>query len=315
MDLGWKRQVKRLEFEGGNEEDRELVALYSNAKQKVSFSGEDVEQLYSLNSIRSALMKFDLSKNEIRVYLYLARSGTERAQNIAEALLVHRTETYKILRRLEKQGLVSCTLERPMKFLAVPFDKALSNLIENRRQRLKALERRREELIELWSALPKIERIQSMDETFQILEGKEQINVKAEELLRRCKKELFIAGNEDYLLRLYNSTFFDDFAKLSRKHKFDARILTNFCQTTSYILERIDLGEADFSYLDDLEEVPSFIVSDGEEFLFSLGSDEGTSYAVCTNYRSLVKSFRLLFLLLWKKSSTPVVKTINLGNE
>jgi sugar-specific transcriptional regulator TrmB len=308
--------VKGLVFEEEADEDRELVALYSNAKQRSSFSGEDAEQLYSLNSIRSALMKFDLSKNEIRVYLYLARSTAERAQNIAEALSIHRTETYKILRRLEKQGLVSCTLERPMKFVAVPFDRALSNLIENRKQRLKALERRKEELIELWTALPKLERTQSMDETFQILEGKEQINVKAEDLLRGCKKELFISGGEDCLLHLYNSTFFDDFAKLSRKRKFDARILTNFCQTTSYILERIDLGEADFTYFDAVEvEAPSFIVSDGEELLFSLGSEEGTSYAVCTNYRSLVRSFRLLFLLLWEKSSTPLVRALRTKAE
>jgi sugar-specific transcriptional regulator TrmB len=249
--------------------------------------------------------------------LYLARTAAERAQNIAEALSIHRTETYKILRRLEKQGLVSCTLERPMKFVAAPFDKALANLIENRRQRLRALERRKEELIELWSALPKLERIQSIDKTFQILEGKEQINVKAEELLRGCKKELFIAGSEDYLLHLYNSTFFDDFAKFSKRRKLDARILTNFCQTTSYILERIDLGDADFSYFDvvEEEEAPSFIISDGEDLLLSLGSSEGTSYAVCTNYRSLVKSFRLLFLLLWRKSSTPMVKAMNVEND
>ena len=315
MDLGWKRQVKRLEFEGGNEEDRELVALYSNAKQKVSFSGEDVEQLYSLNNIRSALMKFDLSKNEIRVYLYLARSGAERAQNIAEALSVHRTETYKILRRLEKQGLVSCTLERPMKFVAVPFEKALSNLIENRRQRLKALERRKEELIELWSSLPKLERAPQRSETFQILEGREQINVKAEDLLQKCKRELFALMDDDHLLRLYNSTFFDDFGKFTKKRNFDARILTNFCQTTSYILERIDMGEADFSYLDMEDEVPSFMVSDGEELLFSLENEGEALYAVWTDYRSMVRAFRLLFLMLWKKNSTSIVRALKTKAE
>ena len=304
--------MKRLEF-GEDKEDRELAVLYNNAKPRSSSSEEEALHLYSLNSIKNALMKFDLSKNEIRVYLYLARSGAERAQNIAEAISVHRTETYKILRRLERQGLVSCTLERPMKFISVPFDKALSNLIESRRQRLKALERRKEELIELWCALPKFDKVQPRDETFQILEGKEQINTKAEDLLRECKKELLMVTSDDYLLHLYNATFFDDFAKFSRKRKFDARILTNFCQTTSYILERVDLGEADFSYLD-VEESPNFIISDCEELLFFLEGDEAL-YAICTNYKSLVKSFRLLFLLLWRKNSIPMTKALKVETE
>lgn len=301
--------MERLEL-GEVDKDQELITLYSNTRPRASLSEEDAEHLYSLSSIRRALMKFDLSRNEIRVYLYLARSGAEKAQSIAEALSIHRTETYKILRRLEKQGLTSYTLERPMRFIAVPFDKALSNLIESRRQRLRALERRKEELVKLWSSLPELERAPSRSETFQILEGKDQINVKAEALLRGCRRELFMITDDDFLLRLYNSTFFDDFGRLSKKRKFDTRLLTNFCQTTSYILERINLGEVDFSYLDVEDEATSFIVSDSDELLFSLEKDAGSLYAVWTNYRSMVRAFRLLFLLLWKKSSTPVVRAL-----
>ena len=295
---------------GGAEEDQELITLYSNTRQRASPSDEESEHLHSLSSINRALTKFDLSKNEIRVYLYLARSGAEKAQSIAEALSIHRTETYKLLHRLEKQGLVSCTLERPMRFIAAPFDEALSNLIESRRQRLRALEKRKEELIRLWGSLPELERSRSRNETFQILEGRDQINVKAEDLLRDCSRELFMVTDEDFLLRLYNSTFFDDFEKLSKKRKFDARILTNFCQTTSYILERVNLEETDFSYLDVEYEATNFIVSDSDELLFSLENDTGSLYAVWTNYKSMVMSFRLLFLLLWNKNSAPVVRAL-----
>ncbi|RJS88476.1 hypothetical protein CW700_07725 [Candidatus Bathyarchaeota archaeon] len=309
MGLKADTRVKRLELEE-RERDSELVTLYGGRSRAVTSEGEEAEHLIPLNSIRKALMKFDLSKSEIRVYLFLARSGAMKAQSIAEALSIHRTETYKILRRLERQGLVSCTLERPMKFVAVPFDKALSNLIESRRQRLRALERRKEELIDLWRALPKLERTLSRSETLQILEGREQINVKAEDLLRRCRRELFMVVDEDYLLRLYNSTFFDNFGRLSKRRKFDARLLTNFCQTTSYILERIDLGEADFSYLDAEDDIPSFIISDNDELLLSLEREGGSLYAVWTNYRSMVKAFRSLFLLLWKKSTTPKARTL-----
>lgn len=306
--------MKRLELEKV-EEDRELLTLYSNTRPRASLSEEDAEHLYSLSSIRKALMKFDLSRSEIRVYLYLARSGPKKAQSIAEALSIHRTETYKILRRLEKQGLTSCTLERPMRFIAAPFTEALSNLLESRRQRLRALEMRKEELVKLWSSLPELERGPSRSETFQILEGRDQINVRAEVLLQGCRREFFMVTDDDFLLRLYNSTFFDDFGRLSKKRGFDARLLTNFCQTTSYILERIDLGEVDFSYLDVEDEVTSFMVSDGDELLFSLEEDEGSLHAVWTNYRSMVRAFRLLFLMFWEKSSIPMVRALKTQAE
>jgi len=85
-----------------------LKSLRDGTAGRSKVTEEEAEHLKALKSIKNALIKFDLSKNEVRVYLFLARFGAQKAQRIAEALNVHRTEAYKILRRLEKQGLVSC---------------------------------------------------------------------------------------------------------------------------------------------------------------------------------------------------------------
>ena len=85
-----------------------------------------------LADIEKAFLQFDLSRNEIRVYLNLARSGIQKAREISDSLSLHRTETYRILRELEKRGLLSCILEKPLKFSAVPFEEAYDVLVETK---------------------------------------------------------------------------------------------------------------------------------------------------------------------------------------
>jgi hypothetical protein len=44
-----------------------------------------------LADIEKTFLQFDLSRNEIRVYLYLARSGVQKAREISDTLSLHRT--------------------------------------------------------------------------------------------------------------------------------------------------------------------------------------------------------------------------------
>lgn len=74
--------------------------------------------------------------------MYLARTGEHKASEISEALSLHRTETYRILRDLEKKGLVSSVFEKPLKFIATPFEKALDVLIETKKMRINLLEKK-----------------------------------------------------------------------------------------------------------------------------------------------------------------------------
>ena len=68
--------------------DMELLTIHSRSTSR-RVSAEEAEHLKALRRIKEALGKFDLSKNEVRVYLFLARFGAQKAQRIAEALSVH----------------------------------------------------------------------------------------------------------------------------------------------------------------------------------------------------------------------------------
>lgn len=104
--------------------------------------------------LRRELENFGLPPKEARVLIHLSRYGPLKAPEVAQALSIHKTETYHVLTDLQNKGLVVATFEYPMKFAAVSFDKALSVLIEQERKRLMEFERRKHELCRLWKSLP-----------------------------------------------------------------------------------------------------------------------------------------------------------------
>jgi len=315
MQLG---QLKRLKSRSGPEKDHQApedildrALIYSSVYGRSKVTEEDSQHLEAVKFIKRSLTGFELSKNEVRVYLFLARFGARKAQRIADAIGIHRTEAYKILRRLEGQGLVSCILERPMKFVASPFEKALESLIEEKRHLVHQLERRKKELMDIWVSLPKTEKVKAESETSQVLEGKRQITVKANELVQGCDREILMAVHDDNLLWLYNSPFFEELEKTSSKKLLDIRILTNFSPKSTYVLEQIDLGDSFFSYLME-EGTPGFIISDSQQMILLMEHGRGGNckpFAMWTNYFSIIKSFRLLFTLLWEEPAPPTLQT------
>ncbi len=308
MQVGHPSRLEERDFDDDNdpESDIELLTVHSRNTSRTRVTEEEAGHLKALKQIKDALSRFDLSKNEVRVYLFLARFGAQKAQRIAEALSVHRTEAYKILRRLEKQGLVSCVFERPMKFVSVPFEKALGNLIEVRRQRIHQMEQWKKDLMETWQSLPVPEARKTKKETFQVLEGRRQVSVKATQLLDCCSKELLMVLSDENLLWLFNSPFFDDMEKIAEKRGIDIRVLTNYSPTSTYVLDEVNLGEGDFAYME-LEGAPCFILSDSDQMLLLMERDdeeEGKPFAMWTNYGTLVNSFKLLFAMIWKEPAS-----------
>ncbi|MBS7659680.1 helix-turn-helix domain-containing protein, partial [Candidatus Bathyarchaeota archaeon] len=173
-----------------------IVKFYDESSGVWKFVKADRGISKSLEIIEKTLRNLGLSKNEVRVYLYLARTGEHKASEISEALSLHRTETYRILRDLEKRGLVSSVFEKPLKFIATPFDRALDVLIETKRMKLNLLEKKKTKLIELWLSLPRTEVEQERKEVFQILEGDEQITLKADDIISKAEKEILAFVSE-----------------------------------------------------------------------------------------------------------------------
>jgi len=304
-----KDNIKKGQKPAG-EEDIELLPLYINPKSSVVRVSEDaISQIRSLRKITNALKRFELSKNEVRVYLYLARFGPQKALTIAKSLDIHRTETYKILNNLESQALVSRILERPLRFKATPLEKALNNFIEDRRRNISKLEKKKGELLDIWNNLPQDALVEDIDEkqTYQVLETKRQISLKLSDLIKKCKNTFDMALKSKEINWLYTTLFFEDLMDKARKEGPSIHLITNYSSLGNDLPEDLAIEEAQVGLVKGWD-MPSFFLRDNQELILILEDRKEELSGMWTNYRSMTKSYNLLFNLLWKNKKSQINK-------
>jgi sugar-specific transcriptional regulator TrmB len=257
----------------------------------------------SVEIIEKALRRLGLSKNEVKIFMHLARTGEHKASEVSEALSLHRTETYRILRDLEKKGLVSSVFEKPLKFIATPFEKAVDALIETKRIKINLLEKKKESLVNLWLSLPQQETEPERKEVFQILEGEEQISLKANEILNDVEEEASIFISEHDIANFYHSGILDKLEKMAKKN-IEVQLLTNYSPKSCFFIEKIKLKKAKYS-LSEVDELPTYILTDDEQLLLLIRKDNGKKRvaALWTNYDAFIRALKALFLELWSNDA------------
>jgi sugar-specific transcriptional regulator TrmB len=285
------------------EKPESFMKLYDETTGLSRFVRVDKGPTKSLEIIEKALSRLGLSKNEVRVYMHIARTGEHKASEISEALSLHRTETYRILRDLEKKGLISSVFEKPLKFIATPFEKAVDTLIETKKLRISLLEKRKDGLVSLWLSLPRMEAEQERKEVFQILEGEDQIGLKADELLEKAGREVFVFTSEYDIAGFYHSSFFDKLDRISKK-SLNVQLLTNYSPKSCFFIEKLKLKKAKYT-ISNVQELPTFIITDDEQLLLLIRNGNGKKRvaALWTNYEAFVKALKVLFLELWNNDA------------
>lgn len=86
------------------------------------------------------LSEFGLSQNQSKVYLYLVKFGSTTASGLSKSLDIPRTETYAILRTLQKKRCIKTKNEKPLKFNSVPFEDFLESVINLKKNEILKLE-------------------------------------------------------------------------------------------------------------------------------------------------------------------------------
>jgi sugar-specific transcriptional regulator TrmB len=293
------------------EKAADLIRIHDEKSEAWKFVKRDKNFTKQLSTIEDTLSRFGLLKNEIKVYLYLARSGEKKASEIAEAISLHRTETYRILRDLEKKGILFSVFEKPLKFTAVPLDKAIDLLVDAQKMRIKLLEKEKANLVELWLSIPQLRVENAKKELFQMLQGEQQVALKADELLKKTEKEIQIFVPGDYLAQLYYSDFTD---KLKKKlGKLDITLLVENSSKSVFFMEQIQWPKHKYSMVK-TQNLPCFMISDRKELLIAF--QEGNSSkqagekkkdrtaAIWTNYNAFVWTLQMLFSKLVETGKT-----------
>ena len=257
------------------------------------------------SKIQAELVKFGLTPNEAKVYIYLAKYGHRRAVEIAKSIHIPRTETYHLLSSLQNKGLVTATFQHPIKFNAVPFDKALNILIDIEKDRLRTFERKEKDLLTLWDTIPdfKMEDDSVGQEKFQILEGQVQIYSRAKDMRAKARQEVLVLGYEKDYLKLYHYDFMDGLSALTEAG-VTVKLLATFSANSLDMFKEVDP--------DMVKHIPSsvnaplcFVMIDRSELLFFI-KNTGTSnkgmLAMWTDCKPFMEAMHILFSELWKNS-------------
>ena len=257
----------------------------------------------AIDELQVQFSKYGITSNQSKVYIYLGKYGSKTAPEVCHALSLPRTETYHLLATLQNRGVISSTFQHPIKFSALPLEKAIKSMIATEKERVRNLEAKKYEISKIWDSIPTFhnESDTQKDEKFQILQGENRIFGKITDMIINTKREFQIIGNEKNFLKFYHANFLEPLDKSDIK----LRVLTDSSERTLYVFDDVDRKK--------VKKIPNttsspccFVIKDSEEsiiFIKYSKSDKHTT-ALWTNSEAMIYSLKLLFDLLWSKSKS-----------
>ncbi|HJU14653.1 MAG TPA: helix-turn-helix domain-containing protein [Candidatus Nitrosotalea sp.] len=252
-----------------------------------------------ISNLQKELSQFGFTPNLSKVYIYLGKYGSKTAFDIVRDLRIPRTEAYNLLKSLMNKGVVYSTMQHPMKFVALPLEKAIWNLVNVEKQRVNNLEKSSEGLVTLWRMIPDFlaQKNSDKDDKFQILKGSHQIRTKVCEIIQNSK-DIQILGPERDILGFYHSDAFASLEKSGKRLRLLVSNLTLMGEVAKE-LKRLRIKKTPNEVGDNL----CFVISDGELLFYIRNSNDYPLGAVAfwSNSILLIYSIRMLFDLMWSK--------------
>ena len=104
----------------------------------------------SLERILRLLEDLGLSKDEAEVYVYLAKKGPQTIKTLTENLKKNNNEIVRTLKGLEEKQITTRKSRRSTFFLAIPFEKLLTDYAKIRFNQAKRIEQTRLSFMADW---------------------------------------------------------------------------------------------------------------------------------------------------------------------
>jgi sugar-specific transcriptional regulator TrmB len=264
-------------------------------------------------TIKKTLKNIGLSEKESEIYIFLGKRGPLKGSEISRQLKVNKGQAYRILKGLQKKGLVEATLEYPTRFTSVPFENVIDSFIKSKKEEVDQIEKSKDDLLADWKKISQTE-LESSLERFSVIEGEKKIFQKISQMIKETKNELVSIVSVYGLLRANHYGIFEDIINQQSKKKIKFRFLTQLSKEdlkpVKTILGKIE-SAFDFKGRDpDRSSTisPRIVIKDHNEILLFISDDNPSSKGkieavLCTNCQSIIKSFYNVFQDLWNKSS------------
>lgn len=275
----------------------------------------------SRKTIKKALKDFGLTQKEAEIYIFLAKHDVLTGGEISKQTKTHRALIYRILKSLQKKGVVESTLESPVRFSSVPFEKVLDENIKLKQEEAVSLEKAKNGLLSDWKKIYGTRIVPDVGK-FVVIEGNRKIHSKISQMIKETNNQFSAILTVPGLVRNEQFGVFDAIYTHPLKSKINFHFLT---ELSNQYLKAMKLLKTKLKAGFDLKGrnpgssfamLPRMVIRDNEEVLFfispksdifSIGQDEA---CICTDNESLVRALTGIFNDLWE-DSTDIEKKIS----
>ena len=288
----------------------------------------------SEKDITKFLEVLGLSKREIQVYMFLAKSGVQSTSFVAKKLKMERVQAYRTFKKLQEKGFIEATLERPTRFTIVPFETLLEAFINSKKSEIARLNEQKERLMSTWKTLSAPESSYPVAK-FSVITGKKKIHTKMQNMIEESTKEVLILTTSLGLIQEDIAGVFDAVMHPAPKRHVKVQIITDVSERNLKVVERIDknfsAANVDFKcrHLNlNSTFFPRFLIKDEEEAILYAPIGGKTSVlkledeGLWINNKMFISIIKAFFGRMWQsavevtrridelKSGIPIAETV-----
>jgi len=280
------------------------------------------------------LQVLGLSKREIQVYMFLAKSGVQSTSFVAKRLKMERVQAYRTFKKLQEKGFIEATLERPTRFTIVPFEALVDNFITTKKNEIANLTDQKQNLIASWQSISAPESEYPVAK-FSIITGKKKIHAKMLTMIEEAKSKVFFLTTALGLIQEDIAGVIDATIMSSHERNVQFKIITDISVENLKLVERIDRDISEEKLNFKLRHVamgskffPRFLIKDEEEaILYAPFGNEASvlnleDEGLWINDKMFISVLKAFFVQMWQsgidasrridelKSGIPIGETV-----
>ena len=275
-----------------------------------------------------------LSKREIQVYMFLAKSGVQSTSFVAKRLKMERVQAYRTFKKLQEKGFIEATLERPTRFTIVPFEALVDSFISAKKNEVNSLTDQKHDLLTAWESISAPESEYPVAK-FSIITGKKKIHSKMLSMIEESNSEVIVLTTALGLIQEDIAGVFDTAFTAAQERNIPFQIITEISHDNLKIAERLDRNIAEDKLNIKLHHVnmsskffPRFLIKDEEEaILYAPFGNEASvlnleDEGLWINDKMFISVLKAFFVQMWQvgvdasrridelKSGIPIGETI-----
>ena len=266
----------------------------------------------SEKDVTKFLQLLGLSKREIQVYMFLAKSGVQSTSFVAKRLKMERVQAYRTFKKLQEKGFIEATLERPTRFTIVPFEALVDNFIKAKKNEVTNLNDQKQDLLTAWGSISAPESEYPVAK-FSIITGKKKIHSKMTTMVEESKSEVIVLTTALGLIQEDIAGIFDAAVTPSQERNVQTQIITEITPENLKVVERLERNIIEDKLNIKLRHVgmtskffPRFLIKDEEEaILYAPFGNEASvlnleDEGLWINDKMFISVLKAFFVQMWQ---------------